>query len=113
MSRSQVPARRRRAYHNLWDCRVLLVKMARHWNLSRVDLGIMVHKIQDSYLLDVHLNLGNSGCPVSPPDSRAVIGVGDAYKWDDVMVEGLPALSQNQPTTKILAGLSKPMLDWA
>jgi hypothetical protein len=39
--------------------------------------------------------------------------VADAYKWDDVMVEGLPALSQNQPTTKILAGLSKPMLDWA
>jgi hypothetical protein len=29
--------------------------------------GIMVHKIWDSYLLDIHLNHGNSGGPVPPP----------------------------------------------
>jgi S1-C subfamily serine protease len=62
--------------------------------------GITVPKIQDLYLLDIHLNHGNSGGPVYSPDTGAVIGVADAYQLDDVMVEGLPGSEPEQAHDK-------------
>jgi len=48
-------------------------------------------KIQDQFLIDIHLNHGNSGGPIYSPETGAVIGVADAYALEDnVMVEGLP-----------------------
>jgi S1-C subfamily serine protease len=53
--------------------------------------GLTVPSIADQFLIDIHLNHGNSGGPVYSPDTSAVIGVADAYTLEDnVMIEGLP-----------------------
>jgi S1-C subfamily serine protease len=53
--------------------------------------GITLPTIKDVFLVDLHLNHGNSSGPVYSVDTGAVIGVADAYALEDnVMVEPLP-----------------------
>ena len=53
--------------------------------------GIALPKIEDVFLVDMHVNHGNSGGPVYSVNTGAVIGVADAFALEDnVMLEPLP-----------------------
>lgn len=53
--------------------------------------GFTMPDTKDIFLVDLHLNHGNSGGPVYSKETAAVIGVADAYALEDnVMVAALP-----------------------
>ena len=56
--------------------------------------------MKDYFVLDIHLNHGNSGGPVYSVDTAAVIGVAEAYQEDAVMVDGLPGAQPDEAHDK-------------
>lgn len=57
--------------------------------------GILLPETKDIFLVDMHVNHGNSGGPVYRVDTGAVIGVADAYALEDNVM--LAPLSGGKP----------------